>query len=372
LLAPIAFQRLDAKLQELQHGMFEMEILPAELCGNDDISVRTDGDFLAMPKRGLQLAFSHASRILNLSGGATTSNTASDDSSLRLRATAVILFQSPEHLTACNIRKRNLVELMRRHEDNVNAEVDSRTSSELLLGALFYELTLTKSLLSSQLPRHAKSPTLWTHRRWLFTTFLELITFLRRNISDDAVDEEPDEGFVDDEEPDEEFVDDEDTEDNVIRDDTILTEEQAIALGIDVQNVKVRAAHELASIIAKNIISMISPYFITLPWRDARSLQPSTSLNTTMFIWQASLTQITIQPGTIYAASIECSHTTWYMFLSTPFLVHLHSHQDVTYSPRSSEIVFQTLPIYHVCLSCSTFSHITPPNKKGRTPLASS
>ncbi|KAJ8059994.1 hypothetical protein OCU04_011606 [Sclerotinia nivalis] len=69
-------------------------------------------------------------------------------------ATSVILLTDPEHLTACNARKRLL------------QNIRSPSSSELekVLGR---ELYFIDSLLTSHLNRHTKSPTLWSHRRWL-------------------------------------------------------------------------------------------------------------------------------------------------------------------------------------------------------------
>ncbi|KAF7946632.1 hypothetical protein EAE96_009625 [Botrytis aclada] len=69
-------------------------------------------------------------------------------------ATSVILLTDPEHLTACNARKR-LVQIFR-----------NKTVLELGL-ELKSELRFVDSLLTSHLNRHTKSPTLWSHRRWL-------------------------------------------------------------------------------------------------------------------------------------------------------------------------------------------------------------
>ena len=76
-----------------------------------------------------------------------------------LHASSIILLLSPEHLTACNLRKRHLL---------------SRPPSSLPL-ALSYEFRFLDSLLTSPLHRHTKSPTLWSHRRWLLSQYLRLI-----------------------------------------------------------------------------------------------------------------------------------------------------------------------------------------------------
>ena len=73
-------------------------------------------------------------------------------------ATAVILLLDPEHLTAANARKR----LVR---DQISNCGDARARLE-------EEKRFVDSLLTSRLHRHTKSPTLWSHRRWLVTTFV--------------------------------------------------------------------------------------------------------------------------------------------------------------------------------------------------------
>ncbi|APA12456.1 hypothetical protein SS1G_03944 [Sclerotinia sclerotiorum 1980 UF-70] len=69
-------------------------------------------------------------------------------------ATSVILLTDPEHLTACSARKRLI-------QNNQNL------SPNELEKALGRELYFVDSLLTSHLNRHTKSPTLWSHRRWL-------------------------------------------------------------------------------------------------------------------------------------------------------------------------------------------------------------
>ena len=63
--------------------------------------------------------------------------------------TIIILFDS-EHLTAVNTRKRIMVQ----ETEMVAAEVQIITN-----------------ILNSPLHRHAKSPLLWSHRRWLLLNF---------------------------------------------------------------------------------------------------------------------------------------------------------------------------------------------------------
>ncbi|TGO33390.1 hypothetical protein BHYA_0249g00200 [Botrytis hyacinthi] len=69
-------------------------------------------------------------------------------------ATSVILLTDPEHLTACNARKRLIQSIQKKTVIELGLEVKS-------------ELRFVDSLLTSHLNRHTKSPTLWSHRRWL-------------------------------------------------------------------------------------------------------------------------------------------------------------------------------------------------------------
>lgn len=80
-----------------------------------------------------------------------------------MRASAVILLLSPEHLTAANIRKRYILSLS--------------NDSSALVDALAAELRLLDSFFCSPLPRHTKSPTLWSHRRWLITSFMAQLCY---------------------------------------------------------------------------------------------------------------------------------------------------------------------------------------------------
>ncbi|QSZ31609.1 hypothetical protein DSL72_001176 [Monilinia vaccinii-corymbosi] len=69
-------------------------------------------------------------------------------------STSIILLTDPEHLTACNARKRLVQQIQ-------------ASSIPQLEGVLKRELYFIDSLLTSHLHRHTKSPTLWSHRKWL-------------------------------------------------------------------------------------------------------------------------------------------------------------------------------------------------------------
>ncbi|PHH91814.1 hypothetical protein CDD83_10237 [Cordyceps sp. RAO-2017] len=109
-----------------------------------------DGNAIAIPKLRLVQAFIHARHVFRKH--VETTESSADD---RIRnATAVMLLFDPEHLTAANARKRML--------DSETGPKPGQAARLLLREKLFVD-----SLLTSRLHRHTKSPTLWSHRRWL-------------------------------------------------------------------------------------------------------------------------------------------------------------------------------------------------------------
>ncbi|KAJ3564922.1 hypothetical protein NPX13_g7680 [Xylaria arbuscula] len=72
-------------------------------------------------------------------------------------ATSIMLLMDPEHLTAANLRKRAL-----------------SASGNLTKDAINREIRFVDTLLTARLHRHTKSPTLWSHRRWLVSSYLSL------------------------------------------------------------------------------------------------------------------------------------------------------------------------------------------------------
>ncbi|KAJ0165855.1 Protein prenyltransferase alpha subunit repeat-containing protein 1 [Colletotrichum tanaceti] len=107
-----------------------------------------DKNAVAVPKLRIVQAFLVARQIFqkHLAAGSV-------DAELLFTTTSVLLFLDPEHLTAANTRKRLL-------RDAILAGVDVH-------GRLTREKWFVDSLLTSRLHRHTKSPTLWSHRRWL-------------------------------------------------------------------------------------------------------------------------------------------------------------------------------------------------------------
>lgn len=76
-----------------------------------------------------------------------------------LAATSVMLLMDPENLTAANARKRLSLS-------------EGSKAPERLLNMIRKDGYFIDSLLTSRLHRHTKSPTLWSHRRWLTQTAL--------------------------------------------------------------------------------------------------------------------------------------------------------------------------------------------------------
>lgn len=137
-----------------QHGeLLEIEILGKSHPLEPGTFLLQDGNAIAISKYGLVQAFFVARKILQRHLSAET--ILSSDGLLAV--TSVVLLMDPEHLTAANARKR--------------LAVSAGTNSEgRLLEAIEKDRFFVDSLLTSRLHRHTKSPTLWSHRRWLIET----------------------------------------------------------------------------------------------------------------------------------------------------------------------------------------------------------
>lgn len=137
-----------------QHGeLLEVEILGKSHPLEPGTFLLQDGNAIAVSKYGLVQAFFVARKILQSHLGAGSTLPADG----LLAVTSVMLLMDPEHLTAANARKKLIV----------SAGV---TSEERLLEAIERDRFFIDSLLTSRLHRHTKSPTLWSHRRWLVET----------------------------------------------------------------------------------------------------------------------------------------------------------------------------------------------------------
>lgn len=132
--------------------LLEIEILPKSHVLAPNTFLLQDGNALAISKIGLVQAFLEAHKIFQRhhpSKGVTVS--AND----MVAVTSVMLLMDPEHLTAANARK---------------ILIRSETEKLRQLDLIRQDRTFVDSLLTSRLHRHTKSPTLWSHRRWLIET----------------------------------------------------------------------------------------------------------------------------------------------------------------------------------------------------------
>ena len=128
----------------------EIELLGKSHPLEPGINLLQDGNAIAIPKLRLAQAFFVARRIIadHLAGRLSPPDAAT------VRSTSVALLMDPEHLTAANIRKRAILSSL--EAKNFPPELVFRQEKHFV-----------DSLLASRLHRHSKSPTLWSHRRWL-------------------------------------------------------------------------------------------------------------------------------------------------------------------------------------------------------------
>ncbi|KAI9734990.1 MAG: hypothetical protein M1834_002072 [Cirrosporium novae-zelandiae] len=147
-----------------QGKIVELEILPKwhlpPLC--------IDGQSLGITKNGLIQAFTVARQLFfdNASKMISYNELTDKNVAAALDATLVVLFFAPEHTTAINFRKRRLLfyEQEALREPGTDSEEVGR-----YMAAIHNELALLQSFTSSYLVKHPKSPTLWDHRRWIFS-----------------------------------------------------------------------------------------------------------------------------------------------------------------------------------------------------------
>jgi hypothetical protein len=102
------------------------------------------------------------------------------DKNALLQATTVILLFAPEHLVAANARKRSL-------QAHIPSMVLDGADYDAAVSLLRNELCLLDSFVTSPLPKHTKSPNLWSHRLWVLQKFLDLRMRVAENVKADAV-----------------------------------------------------------------------------------------------------------------------------------------------------------------------------------------
>ncbi|KPM45753.1 hypothetical protein AK830_g744 [Neonectria ditissima] len=147
------FDKIGSVLAYPPAKLLEIELLGQSHIFDPGTTILQDGNAVAIPKLRLVQGFIVARKILRayIQG--------KHDGSIEtvLRATAVILLMDPEYLTAANIRKR-LLQMRIHDKDDVITHIKN-------------EKYFVDTLLTSRLHRHTKSPTLWSHRRWLMEQF---------------------------------------------------------------------------------------------------------------------------------------------------------------------------------------------------------
>ena len=147
-----AYRAITDALTPSDDGLLEFEILgKSHLLAEGQYVVR-DGRAVGISKLGLVQAFMVARQKLREHLDGVKPQTADKV----LEITALALFFDPEYLTAANSRKRV-----------IQAEIATNGAAR---SSLEKEKRFLDSLLTSRLHRHTKSPTLWSHRRWLITT----------------------------------------------------------------------------------------------------------------------------------------------------------------------------------------------------------
>lgn len=137
----------------------EIEILPSSLGLGPVVN---DGCSVGITKKALVQAFVVARQVFLKAQGSQDAQLYEDESVLR--ASEINLLFAPEHVTACNWRKRRLTWSL---QDTSHPQgIDTAA-------ILDRELTLMASFLCSPLHRHTKSPSLWQHRFWVLCRILE-------------------------------------------------------------------------------------------------------------------------------------------------------------------------------------------------------
>ncbi|KAF4971018.1 hypothetical protein FZEAL_9940 [Fusarium zealandicum] len=146
------FDEISTVLTKPSGELIEIELLGKSHILDPSSTILQDGNAIAVPKLRLVQAFLVARKYFIQYMGRSGSIPTDDV----LKATAVMLLMDPEHLTAANTRKRLI--------QKASTEQDTKELLER-------EKHLVDSLLTSRLHRHTKSPTLWSHRRWLMDQF---------------------------------------------------------------------------------------------------------------------------------------------------------------------------------------------------------
>lgn len=163
-----AFQKL-ARILSTRHKhsqTLEIEILPPEFG-----PLLHDGCSVGITKKVLVQAFVAARWVFfDKHGNGNGRQYEGGEEENLLRASEILLLFAPEHLTACNWRKRRLVWTLQ--DTNTDTDTTDAAHRQDFLENLDRELTLMTTFQCSPLHRHNKSPTLWQHRFWALCQIL--------------------------------------------------------------------------------------------------------------------------------------------------------------------------------------------------------
>ncbi|KAK6522891.1 hypothetical protein TWF281_002319 [Arthrobotrys megalospora] len=165
------YSRIAGFFQSFRQQTIQIELLP--LYPVPETHIYTEQTSLGIPKSSLWKAFRHARPLffstLSLLNTSTVLPTTSTYLTL-LTTSTILLLHDSEHLTAINARKRVLVSLF---PPGTPFPVGPSRGQDLPVSPQS-EYFFVTSLLTSPLHRHTKSPHLWSHRRWLISTYPSL------------------------------------------------------------------------------------------------------------------------------------------------------------------------------------------------------
>lgn len=147
-------------------GLMEIELLGQTMFPPGVFALR-DGPAIAVNNLGLKAAyFEVLEDVRGFRHGYDVgeSSAAHDNVSEKLKPLAVLVLLQPEYLMAINLRKKLLM----------SASVELGPGLARYRSLVRLEKSFIDSLLTSPLNKHNKSPTLWSHRRWLVPRLVEL------------------------------------------------------------------------------------------------------------------------------------------------------------------------------------------------------
>ncbi|KAF7716662.1 Uncharacterized protein PECH_008233 [Penicillium ucsense] len=168
-----AFQQLVDLFDHRGDQVLEIEIIPPSLGS----SFLKDGCAVGISKKALIQAYMVARRVffetcISMSSNELVADLLREQSSSVANkekfVTEIMLLFDCEHLTAANWRKCRILAALSQHEGP-----SIQTSQQTRM--LKTELTLLQSYQCSPLPRHTKSPTLWSHRLWTLEHLINLM-----------------------------------------------------------------------------------------------------------------------------------------------------------------------------------------------------